>query len=420
MYGHDLAITSFLSEVSQRMRFAGAMEFKVRQEASPVVIPAYYFEEERLAALQSGRAGEFARNQPFPHIVLDDFLPSGVIRCLIDEFPGVDDIPWQNWGAGRTGRVQALHRSKLGQSEERHFPPFIRHFLSQLNSATFVRFIERVAGISGLITDPSYSGCGLHSTGAGGRLMIHTDANRHPHSGMQLHQVLNLIIYLNEDWQSHWGGDLELWTAGRKPHSKIAPIANRAVLFFTGTRSFHGHPEPLTCPPERRRNSLAVYYYIYERPQNEDYEGMQRAACWVPTTADDLAAARELADSGRARLVAMAGNKIEISTVALRIPLEPQWGTRVEVTLFEWATLDPLVRDTLCVTHLAHVMPNSKFLPFATILPQAKADRADDRVVVALLADDGAVHLVKHQATRTTFIGYVAAFLRILAPTRHA
>ncbi|HEY5155960.1 MAG TPA: 2OG-Fe(II) oxygenase, partial [Acidimicrobiales bacterium] len=48
-----------------------------------------------------------------------------------------------------------------------------------------------------------------------------------------------------------------------------APIANRCVVFSTTDYSFHGHPEPVTCPPGRTRRSLALYYYSNGRPADE-------------------------------------------------------------------------------------------------------------------------------------------------------
>jgi hypothetical protein len=44
----------------------------------------------------------------------------------------------------------------------------------------------------------------------------------------------------------------------------VAPIANRAVVFTTGEDTWHGHPEPLRCPLDRSRRSLAIYYYTVE------------------------------------------------------------------------------------------------------------------------------------------------------------
>jgi hypothetical protein len=43
--------------------------------------------------------------------------------------------------------------------------------------------------------------------------------------------------------------------------AKIAPLLGRAVIFNTNLESFHGHPDPLNCPPERDRRSIAAYYY---------------------------------------------------------------------------------------------------------------------------------------------------------------
>jgi hypothetical protein len=44
----------------------------------------------------------------------------------------------------------------------------------------------------------------------------------------------------------------------------VAPAGNRVLIFNTDADSFHGHPEPLTCPPEVARQSLALYYFTHE------------------------------------------------------------------------------------------------------------------------------------------------------------
>jgi hypothetical protein len=41
----------------------------------------------------------------------------------------------------------------------------------------------------------------------------------------------------------------------------VEPVFNRMVIFTTSDTSYHGHPEPLRCPPGRSRRSLALYYY---------------------------------------------------------------------------------------------------------------------------------------------------------------
>ena len=50
---------------------------------------------------------------------------------------------------------------------------------------------------------------------------------------------------------------------------KILPLFNRVALFSTTGDSWHGHPDPLTCPEDRSRKSLALYYYTNGRPAKE-------------------------------------------------------------------------------------------------------------------------------------------------------
>ena len=46
-------------------------------------------------------------------------------------------------------------------------------------------------------------------------------------------------------------------------------MCNRAVVFNTTDWSWHGHPEPLRCPPGWTRRSIALYYYSNGRPDAE-------------------------------------------------------------------------------------------------------------------------------------------------------
>ena len=46
---------------------------------------------------------------------------------------------------------------------------------------------------------------------------------------------------------------------------RIAPIANRLVVFSTTDFSYHGHADPLECPAHRTRRSVANYCYTTSR-----------------------------------------------------------------------------------------------------------------------------------------------------------
>jgi len=57
--------------------------------------------------------------------------------------------------------------------------------------------------------------------------------------------------------------------------AKILPLFNRVAMFSTTDFSYHGHPDPLTCPPDRSRKSLALYYYTNGRPKEEVNMGLE-------------------------------------------------------------------------------------------------------------------------------------------------
>ena len=50
---------------------------------------------------------------------------------------------------------------------------------------------------------------------------------------------------------------------------KVLPVFNRCVVFSTADDAYHGHPDPLTCPPDRARRSMALYYYTVEKPEGQ-------------------------------------------------------------------------------------------------------------------------------------------------------
>jgi hypothetical protein len=111
-------------------------------------------------------------------------------------------------------------------------------------------------------------GGGTHQTKKGGFLKIHADFNWDPR--LKLDRRLNLIFFLNHDWKPEYGGELELWNKEMTAKVKgYAPKAGRIVVFYTADDSHHGHPDPLTCPENVTRKSLALYYYSNGRPKEE-------------------------------------------------------------------------------------------------------------------------------------------------------
>jgi hypothetical protein len=133
-----------------------------------------------------------------------------------------------------------------------------------LNSERFVRFLDELTGFEDLVPDPDMDGGGLHRSLAGGYLNVHADFTAH-HKRPLWRRRVNLLLYLNRDWHEDWGGDLELWSTDMaRCVERVAPVDNRMLLFTTADDSYHGHPEPLRCPADVARQSLALYYFTVE------------------------------------------------------------------------------------------------------------------------------------------------------------
>jgi len=210
-----------------------------------------HFDAEECRAAGEALAADYAAAEPFPHAVIDDFLDRDLLKRVIAEFPATE---------GREHFDRSQERLKYQFHPKTIESGFIRNLLAELNSDSFIRFVEGISGIKGLIPDPYYSGGGLHEIKTGGHLSVHADFNIH--GRMKVERRLNLLIYLNDDWPAEYGGELELWDKAMTTRQKsVAPLLGRAVLFNTSLDSFHGHPEPLSCPPDRTRRSIALYYY---------------------------------------------------------------------------------------------------------------------------------------------------------------
>jgi len=388
-------------------------------------IPAFYFDRDELARLAARHGDAFRSARPFQHVVIDDFLPREVLQLLVREFPGPDDIPWEMHGPGRTTWARDKYIDKLATADETRFGPFTRHFMAQLNSGPFVGFLEKLTSVQGIFPDVTYNDCGLHSTGRGGRLMMHTDVNRHP-LGLKMHQYLNLLLYLNPDWKEEYGGHLELWNEGRVPMQRILPIENRVVIFNTGTRSLHGHPHPLTCPPGRRRNSLAVYYYLRERPASEEYAGAQHSVHWVPATEEDRAFARAGRDKGVARLAPLRGRTvgIGIDVVPFEVPRELVDGPSRTVPLYfleprDFADASAFARAHLGAAIEGHGRGSQAFLtafqPIALLGVTSSAGALDPRAITCLLDADGEMLAVPGPESKELhWVGYLDDVLDML------
>jgi Rps23 Pro-64 3,4-dihydroxylase Tpa1-like proline 4-hydroxylase len=176
------------------------------------------------------------------------------------DFPQPKQLTWHKY--------EDSNQRKLAFNCVEKLPAPARDVLYFLNSRPMLRFLETLTGIKGVISDPYFHGGGLHQIVPGGKLAVHADFNLH--DKFKLDRRINVLIYLNKDWKEEYGGHFELWNRDMTASEvKILPLFNRCAIFSTTSWSFHGHPNPLTCPADRTRKSMATYYYSNGRPEEE-------------------------------------------------------------------------------------------------------------------------------------------------------
>jgi len=217
-----------------------------------------------VAARAQDLAAQFQHREPFRHVVIDDFFDAATCARLLDEFPPFDRGNSRN-EAGELGNKSTIEKIRgLG--------PTYTALDDLIQTREFLDLIGKVTGISKLLYDPWYFGGGTHENRHGQDLDAHVDFNRHPVE--RWHRRLNLIVYLNREWDDAWGGSLELHSDPRAAGDRVTfvtPLYNRAVIFETTEWSWHGFSR-INLPEDKRtlsRKSIALYFYTSERPTEE-------------------------------------------------------------------------------------------------------------------------------------------------------
>lgn len=208
---------------------------------------------------------EFLSAEPFRHVVIDDFLEPAGAEQMLRDFPAFDPAKALN-EMGEVGN-KAVFENIADLS------PFYRRLAEHVESREFLDTISALTGVEGLLSDPTHFGGGTHENLHGQELDPHVDFNYDERTWV--HRRLNLLLYLNKEWEDEWGGSLELHSDPSRPEENrvkvVTPLFNRCLIFETSERSWHGF-SIIRLPPDKRhlsRKSFSLYLYTKERPEEE-------------------------------------------------------------------------------------------------------------------------------------------------------
>jgi hypothetical protein len=196
---------------------------------------------------------QYVSTPPHPTLCIDNFIPLETVRAMKQE---CNNCSWEKEFTRADSRM--IEKSDIDDC------PVATEVKNQLSSKSFLRWMGDITGHHDLIPDPYMVGAGYMRCGRGDSLKIHTDFNFN--NDIKLYRMISLIIYLNEEWQDEWNGDLQFWDFEKKGCiNRYYPRAGRMVLWRYHRLGFHGHPEPLTCPNNIYRDGFRMFYYVSEQ-----------------------------------------------------------------------------------------------------------------------------------------------------------
>ena len=127
---------------------------------------------------------EFSQGNPFPFIVIDNFLDADFLKEVENDVRNLDEKDWYdrstNFSHINSEPDSYVQSKKVALNIRCQIPEKPNRVIDLFSSLEMVDFIEQVTGIKELEVDPSFLGGGIHRTKKDGRLAVHADFNIHP------------------------------------------------------------------------------------------------------------------------------------------------------------------------------------------------------------------------------------------------
>ena len=188
---------------------------------------------------------------PVPYTIIDNFLPDELFNTLSFEVDFLQESDWTVFSNGTSYRKECRNFTST---------PRIQSMAYSFQGSAFLKWIEQITSLDKMVADPYYRGGGITRVSRGHSLGLHNDFNWNEQ--IRLTRRANIILYMNQEWDANWGGDLEFWDFDRTECLiKIEPKSNRLAIWNYDERLIHGHPHPLNCPEHITRQNFIQFYY---------------------------------------------------------------------------------------------------------------------------------------------------------------
>lgn len=214
---------------------------------------------EKLERNAENLAEQFQKAAPQRHVVLDNFLLPDIALEASSKFPRLSEMD----------QLRDFRQDKAQDPAIAKFNPIFGNIIFEhLHSPRFVKFMSQLTGIQTLHADPHLYAAGLAQGGDKSFLNVHIDNSSHP--VQPWYRRVNILVYLNPNWTEEKGGHVEFYSDDMKRSTAILPIFNRAVIFATHKKSWHGY-RTVNTPDGDSRKSINIYYFSEESPTGDKY-----------------------------------------------------------------------------------------------------------------------------------------------------
>ncbi len=200
---------------------------------------------------------QFLNAKPFPHIAIDGICNHEKLTELYNLIPNIE-TPSADY---------VFAKNKFEKSKFYELGGVFQELYDDLTSERFKDWVCYITN-ENIFIDSTFYGGGIHQGKKGSFLDMHADFNYHPIQN-NWYRNLNLLLYINKDWQPDYGGNLRLEDGRNSEKTEVAVPFNRLAIMHCRSYTLHGY-DPINFPESTYRTSIAAYAYTINHDNAED------------------------------------------------------------------------------------------------------------------------------------------------------